>query len=190
MSPSDAVPLAISPQQVSSIFKTCTHKKPPQKEMVKGNADSIPKLLYPKEHIPQTRMVRKQLHLARAVKQHVILPERPEPLLQPARAVVLQLLERVQGPAVGAQLLVRHDGLEGDQVADVERAGVGGAVVGRVEVHDGALAADGGEELLHAGAVGRFAGARGTDDQLGEGHGFLGGGRFFPCGDDEVVRYE
>ena len=113
--------------------------------------------------------MRKQLYLARAVKQHVILPEPLQPLLQPA-GVVLQLLERVQRGPVGAQLLVRHDGLEGDEVADVERAGVGGAVVGRVEVHDGALAADGGEELVHAVAVGRFAGAGGPDDQLGEGH--------------------
>ena len=115
-------------------------------------------------------MMRKKLHLPRAIKQHVILPEPPEPFLQPP-AIVLQLLERVERPAVGAQLLVRHDLLERDEVADVEGAGVGGAVVGRVEVHDGALAADGGEELLHAVAVGGFAGAGGADYQLGEGHG-------------------
>lgn len=138
--------------------------------MPKGKADSIPNLLDPEEQIPQTRMMRKKLHLPRAIKQHVILPKPLQPFLQPPR-IVLQLLERVERPAVGAQLLVRHDLLERDEVADVEGAGVGGAVVGRVEVHDGALAADGGEELLHAVAVRRFAGARGADDQLGEGHG-------------------
>ena len=117
--------------------------------------------------------MRKKLHLARTVKQHVILPEPPQPFLQPRR-IVLQLLERVERPAVGPQLLVRHDLLERDEVADVEGAGVRGPVVGRVEVHDGALAADGGEELLHAVAVGGFAGAGRADDQLGEGHGFWG----------------
>ena len=138
--------------------------------MPKGNADSIPNLLDPEEQIPQTRMMRKELHLPRAIKQYVVLPEPLQPFLQPPR-IVLQLLKRVERPAVGAQLLVRHDLLERDEVADVEGAGVGGAVVGRVEVHDGALAADGGEELLHAVAVGGFAGAGGADDQLGEGHG-------------------
>ena len=138
-------------------------------EEPKGKADSIPKLLYPEKQIPQTRMMRKKLHLARTIKQHIILPKPLQALLQPPR-IVLQLLERIQRAPVGPQLLFRHDTLERDEVPHVERAGVGRAVVGRVEVDDGAFAADGGEELVHAVAVGGFAGAGGADPQWGEGH--------------------
>ena len=115
--------------------------------------------------------MRKQLHLARAVKQHVVLPQPPEPVLQPPPPVVLHLLERPQHPAVGAEPLLRHGVLERDQVPHVERARVRRPLVGRVQVHDRAAAADGAEELPHAVAVGRFAGAGGPDDELGEGHG-------------------
>ena len=84
---------------------------------------------------------------------------------------MLELLKRIKHSSIRPQPFLRHDLFKRDQVPHVERAGVGRAIVGRVEVHDGAFAADGGEELLHAVAVGGLAGAGGADDQLGEGHG-------------------
>lgn len=165
MNQSDAVLLAKPPQHISFICSSIDTL-----ERLQGKADSIPKLLYPKKKIPQTRMMRKELHLARTIKQHIILPKAPQALVQPI-SVMLELLKRIKHSPVRPQLFLRHDLFKRDQVPHVERAGVGRAIVGRVEVHDGAFAADGGEELLHAVAVGGLAGAGGADDQLGEGHG-------------------
>lgn len=68
-------------------------------------------------------------------------------------------------------------------------------VVGRVEVDDGGFAADGREELVHAGAVGSFTAAGRPDDELRERHlcvwGGGGGGFFMGEGrEEECDEYE
>lgn len=45
-------------------------------------ADSVPKLLYAEEYIPQRRVVSEDFHLAGAIKQHIVLFEQRQ-LLKP-----------------------------------------------------------------------------------------------------------
>ena len=87
-------------------------------------------------------MVREQFHLARAIKEHVVFPQLFQPILQPL-PIVFELLEGVQDPSIGAQLLVRHDFIQSDEVADVEGARVRGVFVGGIKIDNGTFAADG-----------------------------------------------
>jgi len=105
---------------------------------------------------------------------------------------VLQLLQRIQDPTVGAEPVLAHDVLELDQAPNVEGARVVGVVVGGIQVDDGAGTADGAHELVHytrvrggrkhatalaeltAIAIGAFAAPGATEDELRERH--LGGG--------------
>ena len=73
----------------------------------RDQADSVPQFLQPEEDVAQAVVVREQLDLARAVEQDVVVAQRRQALLEPLD-VVLQLLERVQHAAVGAQLLLLH----------------------------------------------------------------------------------
>lgn len=36
-------------------------------------ANSVPQFLYPKEDIPQARMMREKLNLARTIEEHIVL---------------------------------------------------------------------------------------------------------------------
>lgn len=115
--------------------------------------------------------MRKQLDLAGTVKQDIIVAEGLEAVLQPVD-VGVEFFERVEHAAVGAEprVVVGHDGLERHEVAHIHGGAVRRVFVGRVEVHDRAFPSDRAHELLHAIAVGRFAGAGGPYDELGEGH--------------------
>lgn len=66
-------------QSFSTPITTASVKLGGQRD--KRKTDSVPHLLYPKENIPQARMVREQLHLPRAIEEHIILyhPQKEKP---------------------------------------------------------------------------------------------------------------
>lgn len=62
--------------------------------------------------------MRVKLDLAGAVKQNIILAQLFQSLLKPLK-IVFQLLEGVENPAVRPKVVIAHDLLQRDEVADV-----------------------------------------------------------------------
>ena len=102
------------------------------------------------EDVAQRGVVGVQLDLSRTIEEHVIVANVPEAGLQPLE-ILLELLQSVQHAAVGAQLVVRHALLERHEAADVKRARVARAIVGRVQIDDRTGASDGAHHLVHWG---------------------------------------
>lgn len=78
-------------------------------------------------------MVCIELNLTWAVEEHIVVSQLFKAVLEPFH-IVFQLFKRIKNTAIGSQLVVRHDLLQGNKVANVERAWVVGVVVRRVEV--------------------------------------------------------
>ena len=123
-------------------------EKRPKKRTGQEITYPVPHLLELKEDIAQRVMVGVELDLAGAIEEDVGFAELAQTGLQPLE-VVLELLEGVEDAAVGAQAVVGHDLLEGDEVPDVERARVVRLVVCWVQVHYGAVPPDRPHELVH-----------------------------------------
>jgi len=86
-------------------------------------------------------MMGEQLDLSGAIKQHIIIPEPSQPLLEPLH-VPFQLLERVHHAAIRPQPFLRHHFLQRHYRPYVQRARVAAPLVRRVEVYDAAFPSD------------------------------------------------
>lgn len=119
-------------------------------------------------------MICPQLDLPRRIDNHITRPAVLFLLDQPAHFIFqpieirLEVLHRIQHRPVRPEGMLCHNLGQGNEVGDVDRAGIGRLGDGRVEVDDVNGAVEGGEELVHAVAVGGFAGARWTCDELSE----------------------
>lgn len=126
----------------------------------------------------QAIMIRPQLDLPRRINDHITRPAVLLLLDQPAHLVFqpieirLEVLHRIQHRPVRPEGMLCHNLGQGNEVGDVDRARIRRVGHGRVEVDDVDGPVEGGEELVHAVAVGGFAGARWACDELSEcGHG-------------------